>query len=141
MFFCFLSAAIFGQNRTLNGVVKDSVNHPLVGATVSVKGKKISTTTAADGSFTLLNVPQGNVDLVGIATFMDEYEALANWRRSGYPVLTPVNYFGNVTNGTIPRRFAYPTTEAATNLANYNDAVSRLDNGDAMTSRVLWDSK
>lgn len=70
---------------------------------------------------------------------MDEYEAWANWRRGGYPVLTPVNYFNNVTNGTIPRRFTYPVTEAATNSANYSDAVSRLNNGDKMTSRVWWD--
>jgi hypothetical protein len=76
-----------------------------------------------------------------VATFMDEYEAWFNWRRSGYPELTPVNYFGNVTNGTIPRRFVYPTTEPAVNLDNYNEAVSRLDNGDAMISRVWWDTK
>jgi hypothetical protein len=76
-----------------------------------------------------------------VTTFMDEYEAWANWRRSGYPVLTPVNYFGNVTNGTIPRRFTYPAGEAATNGTNYNAAVADLDNGDVMTSRVWWDSK
>jgi TonB-linked SusC/RagA family outer membrane protein len=62
--FLFCSAAIFAQTRTLTGVVKDSANQPLVGATVSVQGKKISTATAADGSFTLSNVPAGNVDLV-----------------------------------------------------------------------------
>lgn len=75
-----------------------------------------------------------------VATFMDEYEAFANWRRSGYPALTPVKaYPGNVTNGTIPRRFTYPVTEAATNATNYGGAVSGLANGDKMTSRVWWD--
>ena len=76
-----------------------------------------------------------------VTTFMDEYEAWANWRRSGYPVLVTVNYFGNVTNGTIPRRFTYPAGEAATNGTNYNAAVGGLDDGDVMTSRVWWDSK
>ena len=76
-----------------------------------------------------------------INTFSDEYETFANWRRSGYPELTPVTYIGNVTNGTIPRRFTYPTDESTINTANYNAAVSRLDNGDAMTSRVWWDAK
>ncbi|TAN00572.1 MAG: SusD/RagB family nutrient-binding outer membrane lipoprotein [Chitinophagaceae bacterium] len=78
-----------------------------------------------------------------IATFMDEYEAFANWRRSGYPLLNPVNenYPGSVTNGTIPRRLTYPTTEAATNTSNYNAAVADLDNGDKLTSRVWWDTK
>jgi len=74
-----------------------------------------------------------------IAGFMDENECFANWRRSGYPVLTPVGYPGNVTGGTIPRRFTYPQSEASANGANYAEAVSRLAGGDKMTSRVWWD--
>ncbi|MFD2966766.1 SusD/RagB family nutrient-binding outer membrane lipoprotein [Sphingobacterium bambusae] len=74
-----------------------------------------------------------------INTFSDEYESFANWRRSGFPVLTPVNYIGNVTNGTIPRRFTYPVSESTVNTANYQEAVGRLNNGDVMTSRVWWD--
>ncbi len=76
-----------------------------------------------------------------VAGFMDENECFANWRRSGYPSLTPVNYPGNVTGGAIPRRFTYPPAEASNNTANYNTAVSRLSNGDKMTSRVWWDNK
>lgn len=76
-----------------------------------------------------------------VASFMDENESFANWRRSGYPVLTPVNYPGNVTNGTIPRRFTYPQGEASTNSTNYNAAVSDLSDGDKMTSRVWWDAQ
>lgn len=74
-----------------------------------------------------------------VATFMDEYEAWANWRRTGYPELTPVRYFGNVTGGTIPRRFTYPVSEGTINGTNYMDAVSRMSDGDKMTSRVWWD--
>ncbi len=74
-----------------------------------------------------------------IVTFSDEYESFANWRRSGYPVLKPVNYYNNVTNGTIPRRFTYPQNEASVNQANYKVAVDKLKNGDDMTSRVWWD--
>lgn len=62
-----------------------------------------------------------------------------NWRRSGYPVLTPVNFPGNFSNGTIPRRIPYETGEGGTNPQNYLDAVSRLNNGDEFTSRVWWD--
>lgn len=77
-----------------------------------------------------------------VASFMDENESFANWRRSGYPSLTPVaNYPGNVTNGTIPRRFTYPQGEAGTNATNYNAAVADLANGDKMTSRVWWDTQ
>ena len=78
-------------------------------------------------------------DQYWVAGFMDDNECFANWRRSGYPLLTPVNYPGNVTGGTIPRRFTYPQTEASANTANYNAAVSRLADGDKMTSRVWWD--
>ena len=75
-----------------------------------------------------------------IACFMDEYETWINWRRSGFPVLTPVEkYPGNVTNGTIPRRFTYSLGEATTNSTNYLDAVSRMTGGDKMSSRVWWD--
>jgi hypothetical protein len=76
-----------------------------------------------------------------VATFLDEYEAWANWRRSGFPVLTPVaNYPGNVTNGTIPRRFTYPTSEPINNATNYQAAVSDLNSGDKMISHVWWDT-
>jgi len=74
-----------------------------------------------------------------IVTFSDEYETFANWRRSGYPVLKTVNYYNNVTNGTIPRRFTYPNAESSVNQTNYLNAVGKLKNGDTMTSRVWWD--
>jgi Starch-binding associating with outer membrane len=75
-----------------------------------------------------------------ISTFLDGYEAWANWKRTGFPVLIPVaGYPGNVTDGTIPRRLTYPSTEAGVNPTNYAAAVSDLDNGDKMTSHVWWD--
>ena len=81
-----------------------------------------------------------------ITCFCDEYESFANWRRSGYPELTPTQKASNpypecATDGSIPRRFRYPTTESQVNMTNYNDAVGRLDNGDSFTSRVWWDVK
>lgn len=76
-----------------------------------------------------------------ILTFSDEYECFSNWRRSGYPELVPVNYIGNVTNGTIPRRFTYPESESTSNSKNYREAVNRLEGGDQMISRVWWDAQ
>ena len=72
-------------------------------------------------------------------TLLDFNEAWSNWRRSGVPALTPVNYGGNFTQGTIPRRQEYPTSEASTNPNNYQSAVSKLSGGDQYTSRVWWD--
>lgn len=75
-----------------------------------------------------------------LCTLMDEYEAYANYRRSGdLPKLTPVNYPGNVTAGTIPRRLNYPQNQKISNGTNYNAAVARLTGGDKITSRVWWD--
>ncbi|MFW0718808.1 SusD/RagB family nutrient-binding outer membrane lipoprotein [Pedobacter sp. N23S346] len=66
-------------------------------------------------------------------------EAWLNWKRSDYPKLVPVNYRGNVTNGTIPRRMIYLSTEILNNPQNYRDAVTRISGGDVLTSRVWWD--
>lgn len=72
-------------------------------------------------------------------TMFNFIEAWSNWRRTGYPALTPVVYPSNVTNGTIPRRMIYLSTEIQTNKAGYTDAVGRLSGGDVLTSRVWWD--
>jgi len=66
-------------------------------------------------------------------------ESWSNWKRSGYPVLTPVVYPGNVTNGVIPRRMIYPQTERTANGTNYLAGVTTLQGGDFLTSRVWWD--
>jgi hypothetical protein len=66
-------------------------------------------------------------------------EAWINWKRSGYPVLTPVNFSGNFSNGAIPRRQIYPPGEGTLNPANYKNAVSGLSGGDAWSSKVWWD--
>jgi len=75
---------------------------------------------------------------IWIALFVDEQEVYANWRRTGYPVLVPVNFPGNVTNGTIPRRFRYPTSEYSVNSANLAEAVKRQGE-DNFTTRIWWD--
>lgn len=74
------------------------------------------------------------------ATFLNEYESFANWRRTGYPALTPVDFPGNVTNGTIPRRLRYRGSEAVANADNYNDALAK-QGPDEFTTRVWWDAQ
>jgi hypothetical protein len=73
-----------------------------------------------------------------VASLLDGHESFANWRRSGYPVLTPVNYVGNYTGGVIPRRLQYPSGESGVNKANYTDAVGR-QGADNFVTRVWWD--
>ncbi len=46
------------------------------------------------------------------------YEAWTEWRRTGYPMLTPA-IDPLSANGQIPRRQCYPTTEKDLNSAHY----------------------
>lgn len=70
---------------------------------------------------------------------LNHIEGWSNWRRTGYPVLTPVNYPGNETNGQIPRRLRYPQSEAGIN-ANFQEAIQR-QGPDLFTTRIWWDKQ
>ncbi|WP_031528221.1 SusD/RagB family nutrient-binding outer membrane lipoprotein [Dyadobacter crusticola] len=67
--------------------------------------------------------------------FFNWWEAWSDWRRTGYPKLTPTNYPGNVTGGTIPVRLRYPTNEVAGN-PNYQTGATLPDD---FTTKVWWD--
>ena len=75
-----------------------------------------------------------------ILLFGRNYDAFSEWRRTGYPKLTPGTNQGS-TGGKIPRRYGYPSEEAVLNEANYKEAVSRMSNGDSYLSKVWWDKK
>ncbi|MEO0627800.1 MAG: SusD/RagB family nutrient-binding outer membrane lipoprotein, partial [Bacteroidota bacterium] len=73
-----------------------------------------------------------------IATLFDGFESYANYRRSGFPDITP-GFSDGESGGEIPRRLRYPISEQVNNATNYQEAVGRLDGGDVITSRVWWD--
>jgi hypothetical protein len=73
------------------------------------------------------------------ASFLDGYEPHANWRRSGFPALTAVNFVNNYTNGIIPRRFQYPASESGLNGVNLSAAITR-QGANTWVTRVWWDS-
>ncbi|MDP4261433.1 MAG: SusD/RagB family nutrient-binding outer membrane lipoprotein [Bacteroidota bacterium] len=77
-----------------------------------------------------------------IASFLNGPEAFANFRRSGYPALTP-NPYGqpnnpDVPNGTFIRRLTYPTSELSVNTTNVNAAITR-QGADKLSTRIWWD--
>lgn len=73
------------------------------------------------------------------ATFLNDFESFANWRRSGYPELTPVpENLNNDTGGIIPRRLRYPIAERSLNGDNLQIAIDRQGTND-MATRVWWD--
>ncbi|WP_018612711.1 SusD/RagB family nutrient-binding outer membrane lipoprotein [Segetibacter koreensis] len=65
--------------------------------------------------------------------FLNWWEAWTEWRRTGYPNLTPTHYPGNVTGGKIPQKLRYPTTEVAGN-PNFKTGASAND----YTTKVWW---
>ena len=81
------------------------------------------------------------------ATFLNEYEAYANWRRTGFPELVPVQYEAAlpITGGNIPRRLVYPQSEAGVNGDNLNAAISNQglpsDFAQMLNFPVWWDKQ
>jgi hypothetical protein len=73
-----------------------------------------------------------------IVTLRNGTESFANFRRSGFPTLSP-NLFNNKLNGGFARRLSYPDAEASSNTANYNAAAAAIG-GDKLTSKVFWDN-
>lgn len=73
-----------------------------------------------------------------IASFMNFPEAFANFRRTGFPVLTPNPYGGDV-DGDFIRRLTYPTSEISANAANVQEAITR-QGPDNLDTRVWWDN-
>jgi len=66
-------------------------------------------------------------------------EAFANFRRSGFPVLTPNPVAGVLGSPGFVRRLSYPDVEASANTTNYQAAATAIG-GDKLTSRVFWDT-
>lgn len=100
--------------------------------------------TAEVDAYLLANpfVAANGMEMIGeqywVATFLNPWEGYSNWRRVEYPVLTPVNYTGNATGGTIPRRMKYPLVEFTVNPDNVNAAIAN-QGPNTYTTRVWWD--
>jgi len=75
-----------------------------------------------------------------IVLLFNGFEAFSEYRRTGYPVLVPVNDPTGETKGTIPRRLIYDQSELITNSVNYKEAVAR-QGLDLMTTRIWWDKQ
>jgi len=76
------------------------------------------------------------------ASFFDFFESFSNFRRSGYPELQPfageAPHPSTTTNGEIPRRLMYPSTEGSVNADNFQ-AVLQSQGPNNQITRVWWD--
>jgi len=85
-----------------------------------------------------------NLQKIGIQRWLAHYpdgsQGWAEWRRSGYPALSPAIDATNAS-GQIPRRYVYGTAEYSLNQSGVEEAVDRLAGGDTQDSRVWWDKQ
>ena len=73
-----------------------------------------------------------------IASFLNGPEAFANFRRSGFPNLSPNPYPGKGIKGNFIRRLTYPNSEISVNSANVKEAITRIG-ADDLDTKVWWD--
>ncbi|GAB4008628.1 SusD/RagB family nutrient-binding outer membrane lipoprotein [Spirosoma sp. KCTC 42546] len=75
-----------------------------------------------------------------IASFLNGPEVFANFRRSGFPALTPNPYPGKEIKGNFIYRLSYPDSEQSVNTANRQEAVTR-QGPDNLDTHVWWDKQ
>lgn len=73
-----------------------------------------------------------------ISSFLNGPEGFANFRRTGFPVLSPNPYPGKDITGDFINRLTYPTSEISVNTANLNVAIER-QGPDDLDTKVWWD--
>jgi hypothetical protein len=72
------------------------------------------------------------------AMFDQGLQSWFEWRRIGYPVLTPAEDAAN-TSKQIPVRVMFPSDEAGRNPTNLANGVTKLGGPDNLDTRVWWD--
>jgi len=73
-----------------------------------------------------------------VAAFLNGPEAFANFRRSGFPRLTPNPFPGKGIKGDFIRRLTYPNSEISVNNTNAKEAITRMG-ADDLDTKVWWD--
>ena len=68
--------------------------------------------------------------------YLNSWETWSDWRRTGFPVLTPAQ--DAIDPRGIPIRLGYPTTEPGLNETNYEAAVSSMGGTDDNYAKMWW---
>jgi hypothetical protein len=118
-----------------NGITADMLAYSLYPATTPISGAEITAYLAEPGvafnatdALKLINTQYWLVNL------RNGTEAFANFRRSGFPALSP-NLYNNNLGGGFARRLSYPDAEGSANPNFPLDAMG----GDNLVARVFWD--
>lgn len=89
-------------------------------------------------NITFTNQAQARINIaeqMWISLFGQGFEAWTEWRRTGYPALSPVM---QAAQPSIPSRLYYNSNEISLNKESYTAAVATLTGGDKLTSRLWW---
>ncbi len=135
---CFLKAEA-ALNGWWNGNAQQLYEEGVTANIQSYTGSGITSTQISSYIASLPPVsPEAIINQKWISfTFQNGFEAYADYRRTGYPVLT--DYNNNPINTSIyPNRFTYPATEVSLNSVHYNAAISQ-QGPDAASTKVWWD--
>jgi hypothetical protein len=98
--------------------------------------------TQADVAFTAAPGTGANLKPIAlqryIATYPDGLQGWSEWRRTGFPVLTPAV---DATNSSkqIPRRYTYGSNEYGTNPDVVKAKAAAMPGGDTQDAKVWWD--
>lgn len=128
-----LEAGIIQSYASLSKLTIDSGLEPI---DITADAEAFATARIADAGIV------GKEQVIGeekwAALFSQGFDAWAEYRRTGYPNLTPSP--NPLNNGGIPTRYLYPTSEINLNNANWVTGVNNLTPAeDRNTSRVWWD--
>ncbi len=72
-----------------------------------------------------------------IASFLHGPETWANFRRTGFPALTPNPFVGDIPAGSFITRITYPPSEILVNGANVQAGITSVG-GDALNVKLWW---
>lgn len=122
-----------------NAITADMASYALYNNTTPIPNADV--TTYIDGA-NVAYTPADALRLINtqywVVSIRNGTEAFANFRRSGFPALTPNPIANDLGNVGFVRRLSYPDPEASANTANYNAAAAAMG-GDKLSSRVFWD--
>jgi hypothetical protein len=125
-----------------NAIRADMAAYALYPGTTTISESEINTyLSQPDVDFSQATTDEERIELINtqywIVNLRNGTEAFANFRRTGYPALSP-NLYNDNLNGGFVRRMTYPDREGSANV-NYSAAVAAIGGADNLTTRVFWD--
>lgn len=124
------------QNGWITGSAETYYNAGVLASltTMGVEDQYATYIAESGVAFTTVNALKQIAEQNWLGLYTQGIESWTEWRRTGYPVLTPAI---EAVVATIPSRFNYPPIEQSVNADNYNAAVA-AQGADLLTTDIWW---